>query len=1377
MRNWWFYVGGRDRKRVRWLSLLCVVIWLSAFVEGVQGQAVVRFEYEAITNTVSIGEEVATSQERVTVVTIPELAAQLASEGHPDLLVDQGDGVWLLKANLLVNGSARLEATSEGMSWLRLDSRLENEVHIRSQKGGQVLIEGIKVTSWDTVANSVDERHEDGRSYLLATEGGRMEIVRAEVAYLGWRAGQYSGISWRGRWQENDPTSGATGRVEDSVVHHNYVGLDSVQAYGLLFLRNQVYQNVSDGIHAEKEVMGFEVGHNTIYENGHHGIIFSDFGLELAAETEASGAINQIYNNEVYQNQGHGVVLTRGANNNSLINNVIYKNYDGVTLFRSSNNIIQGNTIRDNLIGLRIHASEEPDDDDLDTLAPVVGGKIATNNQISGNLMQNNSQYGIYLYDGADRNLIHNNRVEGSDFNGIYVKSGGNQIRHNTISSNGHGITIRGGGRPLGKAANVSNLDAAEGAQGASEGAEAASEGAQVASEGAQGASEGAQGASEGAEVASEGAEVASEGAEVASEGAEGASEGNLALEVPGYNNIISGNTITQNNGAGIRLMGAVNNRVGQDAADPREADRNLIQANGTDGVLIRDSATGAAATDNLVLGNTIQDNERHGVLIKDATSVRNAIRRNSITNNKNRGIKLQDGANNRVAAPEITVINGETGYIGGQSWPDAVIEIYHDANGEGQIYDGQTVADAQGFWSFTLFANPYSATAIAIDANGNSTPFSGGKYYAPKYTVQPDKNGQLTILVTGRDAVLTLQDIRNGLGAYVYLLEDLGNGVWQLNANLRIERDVTLNLTPSSGVRELRLRSQNPTHEVNDLQRKVIDHSSFVYLRTHNGIINIDGVKVYSWDPQVGDYDRDVENGRSYILGKYMAELNVRNAEISYLGSAEGESYGLSWRDINDTERPHSLRTRVTGEVINSEIHHNYYGIYTFQATGMTFRGNLFYDNVRYGFDPHDYTHDAVVEHNQAYNNGSHGFIISRGCQDIVFRYNKSFNNQDNTDSLAHGFMLDPGSPSSLDAQSASNENLLEHNQAYDNEGYGLRILGSTNNRVRNNHFYSNLHGIVVDSGSYDNSLSGNHLTKNVVNGILIRGGADRHRIINNTASGNENHGIYVRSNHNTIRLNTSHENFGAGVALVPDSQDLSSNSSSTLVSSNTQTRNTQVGRPQAKSNQQIVGNHVSANDLAHNQDEGLELKQIGNSIVQDNLIENNGEHGIYLSDGANNNHFFNNTIRINGGLGILMSGNNTFGNIWSKNKLYDNQAGGIDMSTGINNQIEPPLIALIENKQISGSADPGSLIEIFSDYGQQGRYFEGRTIATSDGSFSFSVPNQWQATKITAIATDTQGNSSRFAISKRAPSPPATAYYPFVTRWMKGFVGRFLP
>ena len=110
-----------------------------------------------------------------------------------------------------------------------------------------------------------------------------------------------------------------------------------------------------------------------------------------------------------------------------------------------------------------------------------------------------------------------------------------------------------------------------------------------------------------------------------------------------------------------------------------------------------------------------------------------------------------------------------------------------------------------------------------------------------------------------------------------------------------------------------------------------------------------------------------------------------------------------------------------------------------------------------RYGFDPHDFSHHFTIEDNESFANGNHGFIISRGCNNFTIRNNKSYNNFDASEtSQAHGFMLDPGSPNSVDPQASSYDNILENNEAYGNEGYGVRILGSMTGIDAYNWYYA---------------------------------------------------------------------------------------------------------------------------------------------------------------------------------------------------------------------------------------------------------------------------------------------------------------------------------
>lgn len=79
--------------------------------------------------------------------------------------------------------------------------------------------------------------------------------------------------------------------------------------------------------------------------------------------------------------------------------------------------------------------------------------------------------------------------------------------------------------------------------------------------------------------------------------------------------------------------------------------------------------------------------------------------------------------------------------------------------------------------------------------------------------------------------------------------------------------------------------------------------------------------IQVFSWDEDAGTYDKNYEDGRSYIsviseivtdedeecdgkAKKTMGEarMDIVNSEIGYLGHYDSESYGLTWKVSDST-------------------------------------------------------------------------------------------------------------------------------------------------------------------------------------------------------------------------------------------------------------------------------------------------------------------------------------------------------------------------------------------------------------------------------------------------------------------------------------------
>lgn len=286
---------------------------------------------------------------------------------------------------------------------------------------------------------------------------------------------------------------------------------------------------------------------------------------------------------------------------------------------------------------------------------------------------------------------------------------------------------------------------------------------------------------------------------------------------------------------------------------------------------------------------------------------------------------------------------------------------------------------------------------------------------------------------------------------------------VWYLAAELRLEDGVTLLLHGSAiggDVDELRLKS---------------DSSGEVNLWAEYGTIDIDSTRIRSWDASAGTVDTSYSDGRAHIRVRSFlgsdgvareSRMDIVNSEISYLGYNAAESYGLVWKVIGDPGSDFSLydKVNVYGDIFGSNIHHNYYGMYTFGHEDGQWVGNEMHHNIGYGFDPHDDSDNLLIEDNDVHDNGFHGIIASKRCNNVVIRNNKSWNNKQ------AGIML----------HRSSDDGIIEGNQVYDNTDSGIALFASW--------------GIVVRN---------NTLLRNGRSGVRFSMGAGQNRVENNTIDG----------------------------------------------------------------------------------------------------------------------------------------------------------------------------------------------------------------------------------------------------------------------------------
>lgn len=244
----------------------------------------------------------------------------------------------------------------------------------------------------------------------------------------------------------------------------------------------------------------------------------------------------------------------------------------------------------------------------------------------------------------------------------------------------------------------------------------------------------------------------------------------------------------------------------------------------------------------------------------------------------------------------------------------------------------------------------------------------------------------------------------------------------------------------------------------------------------------HLQGVRLTGWDPRRGGPDRDHEDGRPFVSYEDGSILDVVDSDVSHLGYDRVTAYGLSWR------------TGSTGTVEGSDIHHSFFGAYTFEARDIVYRDNVFRDNVYYGLDPHDYTTGLVVVGNEAYGNGSHGIIFSRGVVDGVVRGNHSHDNGGN------GIVMD----------FESDRNVIEGNLVEDNAVDGIVVLGSSDVVVRDNLVRGNTVGVRLNGQGFSNLVERNRLVGNE-RGIQVYEGAYDTTLVANRVVGSTQAGIVL--------------------------------------------------------------------------------------------------------------------------------------------------------------------------------------------------------------------------------------------------------------------------
>eukprot|EP00903_Cladosiphon_okamuranus_P006682 g6522.t1 len=374
-----------------------------------------------------------------------------------------------------------------------------------------------------------------------------------------------------------------------------------------------------------------------------------------------------------------------------------------------------------------------------------------------------------------------------------------------------------------------------------------------------------------------------------------------------------------------------------------------------------------------------------------------------------------------------------------------------------------------------------------------NSGKVDGGRLYAETegcFTMTDIYNWRGTVsrggVLSSKGPIFQLDDEGNVLDQVGAIGEPV-TGKWLLTAELYMTNGATLYCKGSSvggDCDEFRIQSTGPT--------------DWYEVRGHGGSMYFENTIVTSWDTPNKKPQEVYEGGRSFLNcvsekltgetcdGRAKNEMgecrmDLINSEIGYLGWFDSESYGITWKVrgfCKDLSNENVFETtNVYGDIIGCDIHHNYYGHYSYGHQGGVWINNKMHDNWQYGFDPHDDSDFLTIAGNQVYNNVNHGIIASKRCNNV-----KIYNNVvRDGGSFAAGIFLHRSSDGAQVYNNAvhnmqdagiamlESKGALIYNNSIDKVKYGIRMsLGSEGNTVYRNTFNDcSSYGLFTYQGS----------------------------------------------------------------------------------------------------------------------------------------------------------------------------------------------------------------------------------------------------------------------------------------------------------------------
>ena len=310
--------------------------------------------------------------------------AELAAHVATGTLLHLGGSRWLLRRPLAVAHRGAIDISGGELE-------IGPGTFLEARARGTLILRGLTVRGVTREGRPL-RAPVRGRGFLVARDGGVLRLEHDSIRNLGYLGVVSYGITFR------RPGDGSA--IRASSIQGNYFGVFISHANGVRIVGNRVADSSVYGIDPYGGSSNVWILDNVVERSGLHGIVLAN-GVRFS----------HVEHNVIEGARDHGLVLVKKSDGNMIRANTVLGTFDAIVVTGSSDNTVVGNTVAHaQRFGIRLSYR-------------------AVGNRIEANAIRH-ALVGVYLYAGASRNELRDNRFDGN-YENVRVRS---DARGNRIS-------------------------------------------------------------------------------------------------------------------------------------------------------------------------------------------------------------------------------------------------------------------------------------------------------------------------------------------------------------------------------------------------------------------------------------------------------------------------------------------------------------------------------------------------------------------------------------------------------------------------------------------------------------------------------------------------------------------------------------------------------------------------------------------------------------------------------------------------------------------------------------------------------------------------------------------------------------------------------